>query len=342
MAATVQTIDYFATGDGNHASSDTLPSVTRGVYNRSLLKRAQPELVHQQFGMQHPLGMRKGQSMVFRRYEKLDQATIPLSEGVTPDGTSLVKRDYVATIKQYGNYVIVSDFVDMTHVDPIIQQSVELMGENMGETMDSVYREYLVTGTSVAYAGTGNSAVGDIATGDVLTSTLFDTVISALKGADAKVFQPQISGSTRVNNYPVAKSFWAIIHTDLEGSFYNTTNFPVSGMNKFVPVEQYANADGVMENEIGKYRQIRFITSTNAKVYSGQGTGAIDVYGVLVFARDAYGVVPLQRGSARTIIQRAGGNTDPLEQRNTVGWKSAGCAIILNDDWMYRVVAAAA
>jgi hypothetical protein len=61
-----------------------------------------------------------------------------------------------------------------------------------------------------------------------------------------------------------------------------------------------------------------------------------------VFARDAYGVVPLQRGSARTIIQRAGGNTDPLEQRNTVGWKSAGCAIILNDDWMYRVVAAAA
>lgn len=61
------------------------------------------------------------------------------------------------------------------------------------------------------------------------------------------------------------------------------------------------------------------------------------MYTTLVFGRDAYGIVPLNGGSARTIIHRAGGPGDPLNQRNTVGWKWAGTSVILNDEWMVRI-----
>lgn len=342
MSTPIQTIDWISSDagasapwtGGTHASSDTLPSVTRGVYNRSLLKRAYPYLMHQQFGEQYPLGMRKGQSMVFRRYEKLAQNTVPLTEGVTPEGTSLVKRDYVATIKQYGDYMIISDFVDMTHVDPVIQQGVELMGEAMGESMDSVYREYLVIGTQwtgVLANATFTTTRGNI-TGS-LCPEVCDLAIKTLKNQEAKMFKPIIPGSVGNNTWPVAASYWCLIHTDMEDDLYR--NFTIG--SEFTPVERYASVGGIMENEVGKYRNLRFVTSTNTKVFTGEGSGSADVYVALVFGRNAYGVVPLQRGSGRTIIQRAGGNTDPLEQRNTVGWKSAGCAIILNDAWMYRI-----
>jgi len=302
--------------------------------------------MHQMFGQQYPLGLRKGQSMVFRRYEKLSQNTVPLTEGVTPEGTSLVKRDYVATIKQYGDYMVISDFVDMTHVDPIIQQGVELMGEAMGESMDSVYREYLVVGTAVGFTqADGTPSTTTPTRGDVVGSLcpeILDAALVTLKGQEAKVFKPAIPGGPGNNTFPVAKAYWALIHTDQEQDLYKNFNVANNaGSNAasgaFVPVEAYASGGGVMENEVGKYRNIRFVTSTNTKIWTGEGFGGADVYACLIFGRDAYGVVPLQRGSGRTIIQQAGGNTDPLEQRNTVGWKSAGCAIILNDAWMYRV-----
>lgn len=343
-----QTIAYLQGAPGSagvHASSDVLPDATTAVYNRSLLKRSYPYLHHQRFGTQYPLGMRNGQSMIFRRYEKLAQTTVPLTEGVTPDGTALVKRDYVATIKQYGNFMIISDFVDMTHVDPIIQQGVELMGENMGESMDSVYREYLVAGTAVGFSGGANHAA--VSAG--FFRPLVDTAIRVLRNNEAKPFTPMIPGSTRIASMPLGESYWAICHPDVEHDI-KTVDTATSGWDwgkDFIPIEQYSSHGGVLPSEIGKYRNVRFITTTNTKIWGGEGAAGttvykndgtkFDVYACLIFGRDAYAVIPLQRGSGRTIIQKAGGPTDPLEQRNTVGWKSAGCALITNDDWMYRI-----
>lgn len=365
MSTTINTTGWFTSSEsssgagdgGNSYSSDTLPSATLAVYNRKMLKVSYPYLMHQKFGQQHPLGQRKGQAMIFRRWEKLDQRTTPLTEGVTPAGAALVKRDYVATLKQYGNYTVISDWVDMTHVDPVLSIASERMGENMGESMDSVYREALVAGTNlyrVTADGTSPTHNDEDATSartevaGCLTKAVIDAAIRDLKGQDAKPFTPMIAGSTRVASAPIPKAFWALIHSDQEHDFYqNESGFTVG--SDLIPVQNYASHTGTMENEVCAYRNVRFVTSTNTKVWadSGASVGAtglkstsgtsIDVYATLIFARDAYAIVPMQRGSAKTIIHRAGGNMDPLNQRNTVGWKAAGVAKILNDSWMIRI-----
>jgi len=102
-----------------------------------------------------------------------------------------------------------------------------------------------------------------------------------------------------------------------------------------------------MPGEVGKYRSIRFIETTHAKIWEGAGSGTTtgmrndgsncDVYGCLFFAKDAYGIVPLEKGSARTIVHRGGSTSDPLNQRNTVGWKHAATLAILNDEYMVRL-----
>lgn len=337
----------------------TIPEVDQAVYNRTTLERSYPYLMHERFGKQYPLSRRSGKSMVFRRYERRAQATTPLSEGVTPPGTTLFHTDYRADIEQYGNFTVISDMVDYTHVDPLITEAAELMGENMGETMDSICREPLVAGTNVLMVAEDATASGAewVAAGSLsavagtLNKGVLDAAIDKLKNKDAKFFTPRIPGSVRVNTFPVGKAFWMLIHSDIEHDLFNAAHSGLVVAEQFTPVERYSGFTGVMENEIGKYRNIRFVTSTNAKirpaagasVASGQaaegmkGTGNADVYECLLFARDAYGVVPLERGSFKTIIERAGGNSDPLRQRNTVGWKAAGTSVILNDEWMLRI-----
>jgi N4-gp56 family major capsid protein len=302
--------------------------------------------------------------MVFRRYEKLSQTTVPLTEGITPTGTTLSKTDVVATLLQYGNYCIITDWVDMTSVDPTINEASELMGENMGESIDSIHANALSAGTNYYRVidddgGTVNidDEVGASARSLVagtLCKTVLDAAIRDLNGADARMFTPMVPGSAKINTYPIGKAYWCLIHPDQEhdlyqanGGFFDSTANNMS--RDFVPVHKYANNRGAMETEIGSYRNIRLVMTTNLKIWTGEGEdtsdmketvdGYADVYSVLVFGRDAYGIVPLAGDSAKVIVKSAksGGSADPLEQRNTVGWKAATALAILNDAWMVRI-----
>ena len=341
-----------APGDGTDSNS-AFPSITRGVYQRQLLERAMPDLMHQRFAQIKNLKERSGQSMCFRRYEKLDQATAPLTEYITPTGTTMTNTDVYATIAQYGNYVKMSTLVKTTHFDPLVSEASELMGENMGESIDTIHANLLAANvTNVVYCD-GDGTIGGTANGNVdwtIHKQAIDYIIRELKGADAKPFVPMVPGSVKVNTYPLAKSFWCLIHTDQEHDLYNNTysNFTVG--TDFIPVERYAGHQGAMDNEVGKYRNVRFITSTNVKIVLGEGadstdvmkettTDTSDVYYNYVFARNAYGVIPLNGNSTKILVKdaKSGGSADPLEQRNTVGWKAATTLAVLNQNWIWGI-----
>lgn len=341
-----------------YADESSIPAVTQAVYNKDLLTRAYPFLVHDRFGQRKPLSQSNGKSMVFRRYERLSLATTPLQEGVTPTGTGLDKTDVVATIKQYGNWIAISDLLDLVGVDNTIRETSKLLGENMGETLDVIYRDILCAGTQVLYVeddNTGTYAAAGTALTDVngaLCKQALDTAINQLDRQNARKFTSLVEGADKDNTWPLAPAYWAIIHPDVEKDLYNETAAGWTIGQDFTPVEQYSKHTDVMPNEVGKYRSIRFVTTTHAKLdvdsgdttdvatYRSTSSSQTDVYHTLIFGQDAYGIVPLKGGSARTIIHRAGGTNDPLNQRNTIAWKSATTAVILNDYFMYRICTA--
>lgn len=329
-----------------------LPAVTRATYNRNLLDRALPLLIHQQFGQTRELKRRQGQSMVFRRYESLNAATTPLQDGVTPNGTTLSKTDVVATINFYGNYTVVTDKIDLTWFDDVIDEASNLMGENEGLSMDQVYRGPINAGTSFIRIQTG----GTLSTSGVRTTVLsvilkaaLDRAIRTLDNQNVKTFTPRVYGSTRIASQPIDEAYWAIIHPDIIEDLMTYSRSGLTTGTDFTPVKNYANPTGVIRGEVGAYRKIRFVATTNAMKWTDSGgtkgatglkstTGTdIDVYSCLIVGRDAYGIVPIMTGNSRIIIHKAGSNSDPLNQRNTVAWKAGGVSVILNDAFMCRV-----
>ena len=326
-------------------ATTTLTQVPPGVqafYDRNLLTRAKPNEVHGRFGQKRPIAKRNGNQIKFRRYSALTAATTPLTEGTTPSGSSLAVTDVTATLAQYGDFVTLSDMVDMTNQDAVVTETTDVLGDQAGLTIDQIRRDVLVAGTNVAYA---NGVAARVNVNVKLSTADLDKAIRYLKNQNAKYIKEGIPASDGVGTGAVRKSFVAVCHPD--------TEYDLEGLTGFRAVSDYPSQEMLLEDEIGSYKNIRFVSSTNCKIFAGGGAAGttvykndganFDVYATMIFAADAYGICPLSGEAMKTYVKSLGsaGTADPLDQRSTVGWKATTTTKILNEAWMIRLEHAA-
>lgn len=316
-----------------------IPPGTQAFYDRNLLTRAVPADVHGRFGQVRPIATRNGNQIKFRRYEALAPATTPLTEGATPAGSSLTVTDVTASLAQYGDFITISDMVDLVNQDPVLTEAGKVLGEQAGTTVDQIRRDVLVAGTNVFYANGSSRAGLNVA----LAAKDLKTAIRFLKNQNAKFISEIIKAGTGIGTSPIRAAYVGIVHPDTEAT--------LEGLPGYTPVSEYSAQMAIMDNEIGSYQNIRFVASTNAKVFANAGAavgtdGMIssggannDVYATLIVAANAYGVVPLSGNAMRNIIKALGsaGTADPLDQRATSGWKAITTTKILNDAWICRI-----
>lgn len=323
----------------NVTNLSVLPPGTQAFYDRNLLSRAQPNDVHGRFGQKRPVPKNSGNQIKFRRYSQLAAATTALVEGVTPSGSALSVTDVTSTLAQYGDFVTLTDLVSMTNQDPVVTEATDVLGDQAGTTIDMVRRDVLVAGSNVAYA----SGVADrLSLVNKLLGADLDKAIRFLKNQNAKYMKEGIPASDKIGTSSVRKSFIGIVHPDVEYDLEQITGYK--------SVSDYGSQEGLIEDEIGAYKNIRFVTSTNCKIwtnattattagYKATGGGSNDVYATLIIAAEAYGLSPLSGEAMSTYVKALGsaGAADPLNQRSTVGWKATTITTILNQAWMLRL-----
>jgi N4-gp56 family major capsid protein len=281
----------------------------------------------------------KGKTVVFRRYLRLDPVTAPLMEGVTPEGSSVSYVDVQTTIEQFGDWIGITDVVQDTHEDPIIEEFRGLQGDQIKSTRETLNFNVLKGGTSVYYTnGSARNAVNTVVDrGDI------KRVVRGLRGADASFFTEILSGSPKYGTTPVGASFYGFAHTDAQADIENITGY--------THIKDYPNPSEAVEYEIGAASNVRFILTTLCEPWADAGAAgstmlattsaatAVDVYPLIIVAPDAWGVVPLrgvQSGNI-TVVNPKPVAGDPLGQRGSIGWKAWHAAVLLNDDLMARI-----
>ncbi len=60
-----------------------------------------------------------GDTIVFRRYSRLSTVPIPIVDGVTPPGAPLSATDIKARVDFYGNFVTITNQVELTVEDRV-------------------------------------------------------------------------------------------------------------------------------------------------------------------------------------------------------------------------------
>lgn len=304
----------------NTTSTSGLSPTMQTFYDKRLLKNMEAVMAYTKFGQKRPIPRNNGKTVNFRKFTPFDLATTPLTEGTTPEGHEMSMTELTATVKQYGDYVTVSDLLQMTAIDPVIVEANRLNAMQAGETIEKVTRDILGAGTNVLYAaGSSRASVGAT---NVLTSELLRKAVRTLKKKRA---QPFIR-----NGKPY---FYCIVNPD--------TTYDLQADDKWEKKALYQQGERVESGEIGKLYGVVVIEATQGIVFSGAGASNADVAGTIVFGRDAYGTIDIAgSGAVQSYVKPlgSGGTTDPLDQRSTIGWKvPAYTACILQQDWIVRI-----
>lgn len=233
--------------DNTNVTTDTgLSDEMKTYYSDYLIDLAEPYLVHDQFGQKQPIPQNKGKTIEFRKYSPLPKALTPLTEGVTPTGQKLTMSVITATVSQYGGYVELSDMLLMTAIDNNQVQATKLLAAQAGRTLDTITREVLAGGTNVQYAEGVHSTRATLDSNDLLTVDSVRRAVRYLKVMNAQ----KINGD-----------FVGIIHPDVS---YDLMSDP-----KWVNVKTYSDPEGIYEGEIGKIEGVRFVETSEAKIFEG-------------------------------------------------------------------------
>ena len=304
----------------NELQTTLLPGLSaemKTFYDMTLIDEAQANLVHDQFGQKRPIPKGGGKTIEFRKFAPLAKATTPLTEGVTPDGKSLTVSTITATVAQYGDYITQSDVLELTALDNTILEATKLLGRQAGMTLDTVVRNVLQSGTNVTYCPkVANGVETEVTSRDALDNTCQLTV---------KVVQ-QVVAKLRAQNAPtIGGKYVAIIHPYVA---YDLMRDP-----EWIDAHKYAKPENLYEGEIGEIAGVRFVQTTEAKIYDG------GVFGSLFLGEGAYGVTEISGGGLQTIVKQKGsaGTADPLDQRSSVGWKAIKTAELLIPNYLVRV-----
>ncbi len=235
----------------SYTEIEGLSEEMKTYYSDYLIDNAEPKMIHDQFAQKVAIPAGHGKTVQFRKYDPLPKLTNTLMEGVTPTGQSLNMSTVEATVHQYGGYVELSDLLLLTAIDNNLLMATKLLGAQAGRTLDSITREVLCGGTNVQYAENSASSRhmlrGGFAEGnDYLTVDCIKRAVRTLKSQNAE----KIDGA-----------YACIIHPDCA---YDLTN----DLNWKYPY-QYAAQHQLFEGEIGMIEGVRFVESTEAKVFRG-------------------------------------------------------------------------
>lgn len=305
----------------------SLSAEMKTFYEKRLLDQAEPLLVHNQFGDKYPIPAGSGKKIEFRKYSALPKALTALTEGVTPAGNSLNVTTVEGTVKQYGDWIQLSDMLQMTAIDNNVVQATKLLSSQAGRTLDTVTREVLAGGTNVIYAPkVVDGAETEVLSRSTLTPECVLTPFVVMRAAATleAMNTPKINGS-----------YVLIIHPYCRETLQESPGW--------VDVVKYKEGNNTFSGEIGKIGDVRVVTTSEAKIINDstcpvvESTTYYSVFTSLLLGANAYGVTMLENGGLQHIVKQLGYGEDPLNQRSSCGWKATSVAVRLCEEYMVRI-----
>lgn len=220
-------------------------------YKDYLCDNANENLVHDQFGQKHPIPKGNGKTIEFRKYSPLPKATVPLTEGVTPNGQELKVSTVTSTVAQYGGWVGIPDMLELTSIDTNMVQATEILGDQAGRTLDTVTREVLNGGTNVMYAPIVKNG-----------TTTQVTSRSSLTGDATLSVDVILRAAAKLKNN-LAKT----INGSYVGIIHPYVAYDLMKSAEWMDAHKYAAPEKLFNGEVGKIGNVRFVETSEAKIF---------------------------------------------------------------------------
>jgi N4-gp56 family major capsid protein len=292
------------------------------------LEELRARAVHAMPGLYVPARFIKGTNTLrYARYADLAVNTTPLTEGAPPTDQELTISSEFFTAVQYGSTVAISDLANIDSPHDLVSIAAERVAYQAVRSMDQIVRDNIhstaltsaVFGATASGTLTQNAANSAVAAAGLLNGAFVKQIVARLKGANV----PQFADGT----------YRAIIHPSQEYDLISDT-----AVNGWIESRKYVNNTDLLTGEIGMFAGVRFIVSSDAKVYATAGASSGNVYAATFLGPDAYAI-----GDSQTLqsyfVAPGGDHHDPLAQKALVGYKMRFGSLLLDEAGArYRIV----
>lgn len=330
----------------NQATISTMIGI---YYDKVFLERLEMNLVYDKYGEQRPLPENSGGTVLWHQLLNPSVGYI-LGDGSIPAASAVSTRRVSAIPIQYADLKSISDQVDRTAVNPVVDETVKALGYGAALTKDALIGQQIgfqgdaSTGVTFAASATVPSVnsqgfpVIDGNTGNVYWPT-------GTNGTAGPMTQGNFSSVTQISHIRKAvthlKNMAAVPWDD--GNYRGIVDPLVSDQirsdSTFPTWMAYTNrASALDKGRLGTIERVLFDETPNAftttvrasawaaSYVSAGGT----IYGTLICGRQAYGVTKLGGKDAKVNLVTGADKSDPLNQVTFVGYKLYMAAKVLN------------
>lgn len=300
-------------GVANPGTTSTLSPEVSTYYEKVFLARAEYELVLKEGAQMRTHPANEGRTVNFTRYEPLTIITDPLGELSNPVTCAITACTVAMTLSEYGLTTVHSKLLTLTGIDSGMKEKVELVGQNMGETLNRLIRAELGNGTS--YYG-NNHSVSTFTAGDTLDACDIRLMVKALEIAKARSYK---DGMFIGKTDPISK--------------YN-----LIGDTTWVNAKTYSDVKDLYKGEMGELYQVRWLlnkdVASGTEATSTASSGVVRYY-TYVHGDNAFGAYDLEKDKPRLyILPNQVDSNSPAGRVSYVSWAGSYACKLLNSSWV--------
>lgn len=140
-------------------TTSSFTAAAQTLYRKKALDFLRKNLYFHQSGLMEKFGRNQGQTISVYRIDNLSAATSALGEGTAPSEVQMTSTLFSATLAQYGNWVKVTDMLEVTGRSNVMEQFSRQLGYNGALSIDTLtYTEYLSGATAFYSNGTDSNS----------------------------------------------------------------------------------------------------------------------------------------------------------------------------------------
>lgn len=282
-------------------TTSSLSNEVAVFYERRFLERARAMLVHQEGAQLRGISGNSGKQTIFNRFSPLSLATTALTEGTNPAAVTLTDTQVTVTLAEYGNQIQVTRLLSTVDIDDRDKEKIDVVAQNMGETLDALVRNALAAGATVISGVGGN-----------LTPALVAQSVATLKENKALM-------------YPGTFGWIGKIQPETEYDLIQSTVWQNAAV--------YSNVQALYAGEIGALYGVRFLVTNQG--YQIAGTPVY--YYSFVHGREAFGVYDNKMDPPKLYIVTGADSNNPAERFHTISWAGQFASVVLNSSWIMAV-----
>lgn len=290
----------------------SLTQEVQTYYEKVFLARSEYELILKEGAQMRTHSANAGRTINFTRVVPMSVSTTPLGEASNPSACQLTASTVSVTLSEYGNTTITSKLLSLVSIDVNMKEKVEVVGQNMGETLNRLVREELANGTQ--YIPSAHTT-GTASAGDTLSASAIRQMVSNLEIQKARTYP---DGMYIGKTTPQSK--------------YN-----LLGDSTWINAKTYSDVRDLYKGEMGELYQVRWLLNKDVASANGDSSTAactVVLYYTYVHGADALGCYDLAGDQPKLYVITGVDSGNTTGRATYISWAGSYASKLLNSSWV--------